>query len=48
MHAFFCKQHFFSTQPRCSEADAGSVLSKKVLLGILQNSQENTCARVFF
>ena len=31
-----------------SEAATGGVLSKKVFLEILQNSQENTCARVFF
>ena len=30
------------------EAATGSVLSEKVFLQILQNSQENTCARVSF
>ena len=31
-----------------TEAATGGVLLKKVLLKILQNSQENTCARVSF
>ena len=31
-----------------SEAGIGDVLLKKVFLEILQNSQENTCARVSF
>ena len=31
-----------------SEAATGGVLLKKVFLEISQNSQENTCARVFF
>ena len=31
-----------------TEAGTGGVLSEKVLLEILQNSQENTCARVSF
>ena len=30
------------------EAATGCVLKKKVFLKISQNSQENTCARVFF
>ena len=33
---------------RVLEAATGGVLSKKVLLQILQNSQENTCARASF
>ena len=31
-----------------TEAATGGVLIKKVFLGILQNSQENTCVRVSF
>ena len=31
-----------------SEAGIGDVFLKKVFLEILQNSQENTCARVSF
>ena len=31
-----------------SEAASGGVLQEKVFLEISQNSQENTCARVFF
>ena len=31
-----------------TEAATGAVLRKKVFLKILQNSQENTCARVFY
>ena len=31
-----------------SEAATGGVVQEKVLLEISQNSQENTCARVFF
>ena len=31
-----------------TEAAAGGVLSEKVFLEILQNSQENTCVRVSF
>ena len=31
-----------------TEVDTGGGLSKKASLEILQNSQENTCARAFF
>ena len=31
-----------------TEADTGCVLSKKASLEILQDSQQNTCARAFF
>ena len=34
--------------PMNTEATTGSVLEEKVFLEILQNSQENTCARVSF
>ena len=37
-----------STPLLISEAATGGVLRKKVFLKILQNSQENTCARVSF
>ena len=30
------------------EAATGGLLQEKVFLGISQNAQENTCARVFF
>ena len=35
-------------QRQITEAATGAVLKEKVLLAILQNSQENTCARVSF
>ena len=41
------KKHIYKTDANI-EADSGGVLSKKVLLKIPQNSQENTCARVSF
>ena len=34
--------------PHCSNSEAGSVLQKKVVSNISQNSPENTCARVSF
>ena len=37
-----------STPLLISEAATGGVLRKKVFLKILQNSQENTCAKVSF
>ena len=37
-----------SNQYKVSEAATGGILSKKVFLKISQNSQENTCGRVFF
>ena len=41
------KKHIYKTDANI-KADSGGVLSKKVLLKIPQNSQENTCARVSF
>ena len=38
----------FNNSSLISEAATGGVLYKNLFLQILQNSQENTCARVFF
>ena len=38
----------FNTTQVIPEAASGGVLSKKVFLEISRNSQENTCARVYF
>ena len=40
--------HFAILPIKGSEAATGGVLQEKVFLEILQNSQENTCARVSF
>ena len=41
------KKHIYKTDANI-KTDTGGVLSKKMLLKIPQNSQENTCARVSF
>ena len=47
-HALTIFSERFSKRSVQPEAATGGVLWKKVFLNILQNSQENTCARVSF
>ena len=47
-HFFFCLFHSISVETEVIEAVNQSCSVKKVFLEISQNSQENTCARVYF
>ena len=48
MTFFFCLFHSISVETEVIEAVNQSCSVKKVFLEISQNSQENTCARVYF